>query len=297
MKKIAKFLQSITNYFQFLCWRYFPIFRPSNIKFSGKFYFSFKSRLKINKNSKISIVGNFDITDSQLFLTESALNANYFICSSSLLVINKSDIKFGEKCHIKNSNINIEHSQFVAGSNLRVFDTKMNVENSKLSFDNFMMFEANLNYKPMIEVFNGKFQCGVNCKIQASMSIQDGEFKLGSHSFINFGTIVSCKKYINIGSYVMISYYCTIFDNNSHLADFKMRRAEIDQGFPNGTKQNAENKPMCKDVIIGDDVWIGIRSVILKGVNIGNAAVVGAASIVTKDIKEGETFVNKINYE
>jgi maltose O-acetyltransferase len=39
-------------------------------------------------------------------------------------------------------------------------------------------------------------------------------------------------------------------------------------------------------VIIGDDVWIGTRSIILPGVTIGNGAIIGAGAIVTKDIPE-----------
>jgi len=38
------------------------------------------------------------------------------------------------------------------------------------------------------------------------------------------------------------------------------------------------------DIIIGNDVWIGYQSLILSGVNIGNGAIVGARSVVTKDV-------------
>lgn len=41
-----------------------------------------------------------------------------------------------------------------------------------------------------------------------------------------------------------------------------------------------------KDIIIGDDVWIGYGAQIMSGVTIGNGAVIGAGSIVTKDIPE-----------
>jgi acetyltransferase-like isoleucine patch superfamily enzyme len=39
-----------------------------------------------------------------------------------------------------------------------------------------------------------------------------------------------------------------------------------------------------QEVIIEDDVWIGFNSIILKGVRIGRGAIIGAGSIVTKDI-------------
>ncbi len=39
-------------------------------------------------------------------------------------------------------------------------------------------------------------------------------------------------------------------------------------------------------VIIGDDVWIGIRAIILPGVKIGKGAIIGAGAVVTKDVPE-----------
>ena len=54
----------------------------------------------------------------------------------------------------------------------------------------------------------------------------------------------------------------------------------------------AKNRPMCEQehvkepIAIGDDVWIGAHCTILKGVAIGRGAVVGAGSVVTRDIPE-----------
>lgn len=39
-------------------------------------------------------------------------------------------------------------------------------------------------------------------------------------------------------------------------------------------------------VVIGNDVWIGMRSIIMPGVNIGNGVVIGAGAVVTKDIPD-----------
>ncbi len=47
-------------------------------------------------------------------------------------------------------------------------------------------------------------------------------------------------------------------------------------------KRNSESK---KDVIIGNDVWIGLNALILSGVHIGDGAVIGANSVVSKDVE------------
>lgn len=50
-------------------------------------------------------------------------------------------------------------------------------------------------------------------------------------------------------------------------------------------KKNVENEPKRKEVgCIGNDVWIGTGAIILKGVNIGDGAVVAAGAVVTKDV-------------
>ena len=48
--------------------------------------------------------------------------------------------------------------------------------------------------------------------------------------------------------------------------------------------QNEYEELTIKEVIIGHNIWIGTHSVILRGVKIGNGAIIGAGSIVTKDI-------------
>ena len=48
---------------------------------------------------------------------------------------------------------------------------------------------------------------------------------------------------------------------------------------------------MGKPISIGENVWIGSQAVILPGVTIGNDAIVGAGSIVTRDVPPGMTVV------
>jgi len=45
-----------------------------------------------------------------------------------------------------------------------------------------------------------------------------------------------------------------------------------------------------RTVVIGNDVWIGARVIILPGVHIGNGAVIGAGAVVTKDVPDYEIW-------
>lgn len=47
-----------------------------------------------------------------------------------------------------------------------------------------------------------------------------------------------------------------------------------------------QGAPPRRAVVIGNDVWIGTRSIILPGVNIGSHSIIGAGSVVTKDVPE-----------
>jgi acetyltransferase-like isoleucine patch superfamily enzyme len=59
----------------------------------------------------------------------------------------------------------------------------------------------------------------------------------------------------------------------------------IDHDHDTNPKKRHENIFPGKEIIIGENVWIGYDSTILKGVNIGDGAIVAAGSIVTKDVK------------
>ena len=93
--------------------------------------------------------------------------------------------------------------------------------------------------------------------------------ELGNNSFISLDTKIVCKEHIKIGDNCAISWGCLIMDTDFHNIIY-------DDGI------NKETMPIS----IGDNVWIGSDVTILKGVSIGNGAVIGARSVVTKDVPE-----------
>lgn len=95
---------------------------------------------------------------------------------------------------------------------------------------------------------------------------KNSKLTLGN-GFCNSNVKIRCTNSITIGDNVAISHDVTIMDSDAHII------------------KNQEND-ITKPVIIGDNVWIGTRAIILKGVKIGNGAIVAAGSIVTKDVPE-----------
>ena len=86
------------------------------------------------------------------------------------------------------------------------------------------------------------------------------------------GSTICASKSVTIGDNVLIGSRCLITDTDAHPLNWQDRRL------------NHNEKKGTSPVVIGNDVFIGARSIILKGVTIGDRAVIGAGSVVTKDI-------------
>ena len=83
-----------------------------------------------------------------------------------------------------------------------------------------------------------------------------------------------CAKGITIGRNAHIGANCIIIDTDVHSFNY-LHRNFIDE---------ITSDVIPQEIVIGDDVWIGTNCIILKGVTIGARSIIGAGSIVTKDI-------------
>ena len=109
--------------------------------------------------------------------------------------------------------------------------------------------------------------------LQAYKLFDKPEFIVGDHTYIGPGFSLSVAKKVAIGSHCHIASNVSIMDHDGHPLDPEKRIS----GQP-------VEKKNVRPVAIMDKVWIGNGAIILKGVTIGEGGVVGAGSVVRKDI-------------
>jgi acetyltransferase-like isoleucine patch superfamily enzyme len=115
---------------------------------------------------------------------------------------------------------------------------------------------------------------GVNHPVILSTLRPGARLQVGSGVRMS-GTTVCAVERVIIGDRCVIGANATIVDTDFHSLDPIIRSSKADD-------QLAYHQP----VLIGNDVFIGGSSIILKGVEIGDGAVIGAGSVVTKSVPE-----------
>ena len=110
---------------------------------------------------------------------------------------------------------------------------------------------------------------GVFQKVILKTTCPFASISIGNHVGVS-GATISSSLSIRIGNNVLIGSGVLITDNDAHAINPKQR--------------NNANYILQKPVIIEDDCFIGTRAIILKGVTIGTGSVVGAGSVVVKNV-------------
>ena len=138
---------------------------------------------------------------------------------------------------------------------------------------------------------SGNIIFGKNVRINSSLSsnpiggdtrtlicvAKDAEVRIGSYSGLS-NTAIFCKKHIIIGKYVKIGGGVKIYDSDFHALNFAER------------KTIQTDIPKMDTVELMDGCFIGAHSIILKGVVIGKESIIGAGSVVTKSVPDGEIW-------
>lgn len=128
-------------------------------------------------------------------------------------------------------------------------------------------------------VGTGDIELGEHCRFGAAVlleTMQQGRIVLGNHVRLNQGCVVVAYHRVAIGDDTLIGEYASIRDANHGIRAGQLIRLQAHDATP---------------VCIGRDVWIGRGACILPGVDIGDGAVIGANSLVSRSIPAGAVAV------
>ena len=106
---------------------------------------------------------------------------------------------------------------------------------------------------------------------------------VGDFTLLN-GAIVMAEELVEIGSHCLISWGVGIADSDFHPLEPAQRLIDSQALAPFFKDRPPRPKLKTAPVRIGDNVWIGMNAVILKGVTIGENSVVAAGAVVTKSV-------------
>lgn len=172
-----------------------------------------------------------------------------------------------------------------------------------IGWNKIYFFLNNIKYGKNFRVFNHLYlkihvgalvQIGNNCTIMSGAGLnplsrniktciyvgKKATLKLGNDVGISSSTLW-VKESVSIGNSVAIGADCIIMDTDAHNLDWKIRCSEETNEYGESVDMvTAASAP----IVIEDNVLVGARCIILKGVTIGARSIMGSGSIVTKDI-------------
>jgi len=131
-------------------------------------------------------------------------------------------------------------------------------------------------------------KCMLGCHLV--FETKNATVTIGEGVFCNGDTKIICSQQVEIGDWVTIAWGVTIYDHNSHSLNYRDRvNDQMQQLTDWQTGSFIKNKNwdvvVKKPIKICKYAWIGFDVVILKGVTIGEGAVVAARAVVTKDVE------------
>ena len=142
---------------------------------------------------------------------------------------------------------------------------------------------SRIGYKDIYLRKGCRIEIGDNSLVEGRIFFdrEEGFVRIGSRTFIGASTNLVCADSIAIGDDVLIAWGCTIVDHNSHSLVWSERKDDVTKWI-RGEKD--WSKVPAGKVVIENRAWVGFNSIILKGLTVGEGAVVGAGSVVTKDV-------------
>lgn len=118
----------------------------------------------------------------------------------------------------------------------------------------------------------------------------EGEVIIGDNVYIGASKII-CRTRVEFGNNIFVAWGVYFYDHDSHSLDYQHRQQDLRQQVKDYREGKffIDNKNWAvvntKAIKVCDNAWIGMHAIILKGVTIGEGAIVAAGSVVTKDVE------------
>ena len=162
-------------------------------------------------------------------------------------------------------------------------------KNVKIDFNSKLIVQGQIYLGNNISLrsFKRGYHAGMPFSTTILVDNKDAKVRIGDNTRIN-GAYIHSQKSITIGKNCVIASGVQIIDTNGHEV-FSIDRT-IGRDIP-------------KEIIIGENVWIGINAIILKGTVIGNNCVIGANTVIKGQyfensiITTANNYVKKVNFE
>ncbi len=151
---------------------------------------------------------------------------------------------------------NVKHGKRIRGNNCII------INKGKIELGN----GVSLNSFPNGELFKS----GLLAHLPQSQII------IGNNCELN-GTVIHSRNSVTVGDNCLFGPGVIILDNDSH-------NTSIDP------IQRRSGSISDSPVVIGNNVWVGMRSIIMKGVHLGDNSIIAAGSLVTKDVPANQLF-------
>lgn len=131
----------------------------------------------------------------------------------------------------------------------------------------------------------GRIRVGRHALVEGELTVHEygGRIEIGEYSYVGVSTRVWSGESVKIGRYVLLAHNVHVTDTNVHQLS-ALERAE------HFLRTDVHGQPFMKGSIktgpveIGDHAWLNFDVAVLRGVKIGEGAIIGACSLVSKDV-------------